>query len=180
MQDLGGQGVGEVVKGEGEEAEDFLPVGGGVGTVGVAQQDAGLRRVGGVDALADVREVIAFLARRAPRFDVGVQVRQDELDAAGRAGLAAVMVALPGGGAVLRWRVGFGKQSCVEDAFDLGRRPACPGAEVDEGQFLNGVFAAEDGVQGRCDELGGGAALDDGKVEGPGYGEAGLNGGPEA
>lgn len=57
MQDAGSEGVGEVVEGEGEEAEDFLAL-----SLRACHREQVVRGICCVDGVGDIVQVIAFVA----------------------------------------------------------------------------------------------------------------------
>lgn len=176
MQNAGSKGIGEVVKGEREEAEIFpIPL------LRPGHGEQVVRGIRCVDGVRDVVKVLALFAGFHPFWDMGVYVRHHEVYPSSSLS-ASCPVRTP---ICVRITVAYEYIAAITQVFeglvDLllyeGRRSAGAGAEIDE--CIVGDGGAEDGLERASDEGGGGCRLEDWGFVFPEEGEYCLDGGAE-
>lgn len=176
MQDTGGQGVGEVVEGEGEEAENFLVL-----LLSAGHREQVVRGTGCVDWGGDVMKVFALVAGLHPFWEMGVDVRHHEFHPSSSP-LISIPIRMP-----IRPRVPIPYEyiptitqfleSFVNLPLYIRRGTASARAEIDECVVSNG--RPEDGLKRAGNEGGGRRRLEDWSFVFPQKSETRLDEGAE-
>lgn len=178
VQDAGGEGIREVVEGEGEEAEDFLIL-----LPRARHREQVARGIGRVDGRGDVVQVFTLFASFRPFWEMGVDIRHYKVhpfSSSSSSLFASCAIHVP-----VRIPVPYEYVSTIAQVSEpfvhlplyKRRGTAGAGAEIDESVVGDG--GAEDGLERAGDEGGGGCRLQDWGFVFPEEGETCLDEGAE-